>query len=146
MITNADMTIFNSRYQAETRSECYIPTVIRNISAQQSEASNVNGGIWAEQSVYKIRIPFMDAEIENNRDYVPENQYRESGEVSGYWTIRKGDIVILGIYDGEKSVLSRQEVEDWAKDCHYTPIIITEYADNTTRGSDAVRHWRIGGK
>lgn len=145
MITNADITIFNARYQAKSRSEAYIPTMIKHVSLWESEASNANSGIWSDRSVYKFRIPYSGSEVSENKGYMPEQQYRALNEPDNFWSLRKGDYIVTALYDGEKKLLSKAELDAWAKEHGVKLIAVTEYADNTIRGSDAVKHWRIGG-
>lgn len=144
MITNVDITVFNARYQAETRSKVFVPTVIRYASLLVSDGVNTNDGIWTDQAVYKIRIPLYGAEIQDGLKYLPELVYQDAGGADA-WTIQKGDLVVIGTYSGDASLLTREEVAAWAM-LHYMKIItVTEYADNTIRGCKATKHWRIGG-
>lgn len=145
MTTNADITIFNARYDPKGRTEVLIPTEIRRVSLLESEASSVIKGVWTEKSVFKIRIPLQGSVIQDGRSYVPEEVYKDLKDVTDVWTIRKADIIVLGSYRGGKSSLARTEVAEWAHQSRVKMIQVTEYSDNTVRGCDAVRHWRIGG-
>lgn len=142
MTTNADITIFNAKYDKATRAEVFIPTVIRNVSYWENEATNPNDGVWTDASVYKIRVPFIGSEID--KDYIPEEEFYK-GSTEG-WSIRKGDLIILNEYDGEEESLSSTAIKAYAEAKKLRLITVTEYANNTIRGSDSVKHWRIGGK
>lgn len=142
MTTNANITIFNAKYDSVTRAERFYPTPISNVSYYESEAVNTNDGVWSDQSVYKIRVPLIGSEI--GKDYIPEAEFYKSNTEG--WSLRKGDFVILDTYDGEAESLSATEVKTYAASNGLKLITITEFADNTVRGSDAVKHWRIGGK
>ena len=140
MTTNQIITIFNARFLAKTRSEVYLPTVIQNVSFYESHASSATDGVWTDDSAYKFRIPFVGAGIQNDRTYRKADDFYRS-DVEG-WTIRKGDIVMLGAYAGDKTSLTMADLKALGKKL----IAVTDFADNTIRGSDAVKHWRIGGK
>lgn len=142
MTTNVDITIFNAKYSRANRAEVFYPTAIRNVSYYENEAVNPNDGVWTNASIYKIRIPYIGSEID--KEYIPETGYYKT-EAEG-WSIRKGDFILLGAYDGEAESLSAAEIKSYAEAHTLKVIIITEYADNTVRGSDSVKHWRIGGK
>lgn len=145
MTTNADITIFNARYQEKSRTEAFVPTTIKGVSLLISDAVSTNDGVWTDQAVYKIRVPYSGAEIQGSRKYMPEDSYRDS-DGSGAWTIRKGDYVALGLYASlDDAILTKSELDTWASKNHIRLFQITEYSDNTVRGCDAVKHWRIGG-
>lgn len=158
MINNADITIFSQRVGNDRR-EVFYPTMISSVcwydvrSMVQSERDR-NGG-----SKFIIRIPY-DADIQDNRKYLPEDKYNALpiSELDKYWTIQKNAYIIKeqyvnaadwkfddfsfrsGIITGltmENIEILRQKVEDF--------VTVVEYADNTVRGSDRVKHWRIGG-
>ena len=143
MTTNADITIFNAVYDSTTRNEKFIPTVIRNVSLFAAETANTNDGVLTDQSAYKIRIPYLGGEIENGRKYVPEERY--NGD-SGTWTLRHGDLIALGTYAGNTAILTRAEASEWASGAGIKMISVTDYSDNTVRGCDSTKHWRIGGR
>lgn len=145
MTTNADITIFNARYDPKGRTEVLIPTEIRHVSLLESEASSAIKGVWTEKSVFKIRIPLVGSVIQAGREYVPEEVYKGLTDVTDVWTIQKSAIIVLGSYKGGKSSLTRTEVADWARQSKVRMIQVVEYSDNTVRGCDAVKHWRIGG-
>lgn len=144
MTTNADITIFNARYQASNRTEAFVPTTIKGTSLLISDAVSANDGVWTDKATYKIRIPYSEAVIQDGKTYMPEESYRAS-DGSGAWTIRKGDYVALGLYDGSETLLTKAELDAWANESHVRLMQITEYSDNTSRGCGATKHWRIGG-
>lgn len=144
MTTNADITILNARYQASSRTEAFVPTTIKGASLLISDAVSANDGVWTNKAMYKIRVPYSEAVIQDGRAYMPEESYRDS-DGSGAWTIRKGDYVALGLYDGSETLLTKAELDTWANESHVRLMQITEYADNTSRGCGATKHWRIGG-
>lgn len=144
MTTNADITIFNARYQASSRTEAFVPTVIQGTSLLISDAVSANGGVWTDKATYKIRIPYSGAVIQDGREYMTEEQYRNSDGTDA-WTIRKGDYIAIGLYDGGEMLLTKAKLDAWANENHVRLVQITEYSDNTSRGCGATKHWRIGG-
>lgn len=145
MTVNTDITIFNARISNATRSEVFIPTTIKGVSYYESEGVNTNDGVWTDRSVYKLRVPYIGAEIQESRVYLPEKRYRTAESAEGYWSIREGDFLLLTEFIGEKESYTSKEIAAIAEELGLKPITVTEYADNTVRGSDTVKHWRIGG-
>lgn len=139
----ADITLFNARYDANTRTEVFIPTRIKGSSYYESEGVSANDGVWTNQSIYKLRVPLIGSEI--GKEYLPERKYRKVESAERYWTIRKGDFILLTLLDIEKEAYTAKEIAKISEELGLKLITVTEYADNTVRGSDIVKHWRIGG-
>lgn len=139
----ADITLFNARYDANTRTEVFIPTRIKGVSYYESEGVSANEGVWTNQSIYKLRVPLIGSEI--GKEYLPERKYRKVENAERYWTIRKGDFILLALLDNEKENYTGKEIAKISEELGLKLITVTEYADNTVRGSDIVKHWRIGG-
>lgn len=141
MITNADITIFNSRTDKSSRREVFDPVFIPGVSYYCSNSSSGSQGEKKEVIKYKIRIP-VSADIK--KTYICESEYKKLADDKrkDFWTIQKGSIIILGKYNGA----SDQEIAFTdIKALGVDTITVVEYADNTIRGSDRVKHWRIGG-
>lgn len=133
MITNADITIYNHKYDKNTRLDKWQKTVIRGVHFYVDNKVSVGDGGLNSADVYKIRIP---EGAECSRVYVPEDEYYAAAVTSGYWTLQEDDIVVRGIcnIDIEKpSDLKTQHV----KYCK-----ITSWSDNRF---GSLPHWRIGG-
>ncbi|MBF1025849.1 MAG: hypothetical protein HXK89_00405 [Lachnospiraceae bacterium] len=143
MLTNVDITLFNAVVDKETRQEKYYSTLIRGVSYYESEAISANDGIWTDKSVYRFRIPTIGAEIEGNRTYIPEKKYN-AWNAPMYFTLQKGDLILIA-EASDQEPLTRADIERIAKWQSCRVITVTEYADNTIRGSDAIKHLRIGG-
>ena len=138
MTINADLTIFNLYIDSETKREVMIPTEITGVSWYDTR-SQPNGGNRPGSASFVIRIPYT-AEIQDGRTYVSETDYAElaDSEKSGYWTIQKGSYVVKGTgIEATTFDQLREAEEDF--------VTVTEYADNTVRGTDRIKHWRIGG-
>lgn len=149
MITNVDaVTVFNGRIDKATRRKIYIPTLIRGVSYVEGKGSKVaDNGVWSDEVQYKIRVPLI-AVIQDNREYMRDLNYAKlnNEEAAKYWTIQKGDLVILSEYAGNSPLLYEDELTAYAKEQGFDLIHVTEYADDTSGGSLYIRHWRIGGK
>ncbi len=159
MITNQDITVFNVRIDKKNRREVFVPTNISGVSYHSTRASSGSPGEMTENLTFKIRIP-LDAKIGGKRIYIPEEQYKnlDDSEALKHWTIQKGCIILLGtvfqagewIFDEfnfRSGYITEEQMSDIQAVRNYNGDFITvvEYADNTLRGSDRVKHWRIGG-
>lgn len=137
MITNGDITIFNKAYDRETRSELFVPTIIRGVHVFNRVKGK--GELQQEKSFScQIRIP-IDANT-GGKEYVSQHGWIAAGDKSGLWTIQLGDVVVLRAV--EEDAL-RNETELLRK--YLEAVVVSTVTDNTTIGSKAVRHWRIGG-
>lgn len=152
------MTLFNIRIDNKARREILVPTGIQGVSFYEIDSSKYAGGIRSEEIDCKIRIP-VNAFIESGRKYIPESQYKglEDEEALSYWTLQKGAYILMasvqepycmGTDPGTGNVITKESLLSLCADpCYTGPLIsIVEYADNTQRGNNAVKHWRIGGK
>ncbi len=159
MITNQDITIFNLRLDRENQREVFIPTNISDVSFVDVRSSGGSASEQSENLQFKIRIP-LNARTQDSRTYIPEDKYRllDDEEAKKHWTLQKGCYIIAGtiFYDDEwkfddfdfsSGVITSARIRDFLDLFKYDRDIVhvTEYADNTRRGSDAVKHWRVGG-
>lgn len=159
MITaNQIITLFNPRTDKESRREVFIPTNIFGVSFYELDSTKFAAGTRSEEITCKIRIPFK-ASIEAGRTYLPESRYKALADEEAffYWTLQKGSYVLCasaaatawgkGAYDFGRAI-TKEELTALSQETRYTgPLIsVVEYADNTQRGSQSVKHWRIGGK
>lgn len=144
MTVQTVITIFNASIGADRR-EFFIPTVIDSASFFEQRGASSSKGIISEHLDFKIRIP-STAKVQENRSYIAEARYKalSSEEKKKYWTLRKSDYVLIGAYS-ESTSLTQQELNALVQKGNFDLIRIQEYADNTIRGSDDVKHWRIGG-
>ena len=150
MMTNQDITISNLRLNKESRREYFIAT---NISAVSFVDTRSSGGTASERSEnlhFRIRIP-VNAEVQDSRTYISEDKYKllDDDEAKKHWTLQKGCYIITGnLPEGDSgSEITSEQIRDYLDLFQYDRDIVhvTEYSDNTRRGSDAVKHWRIGG-
>lgn len=146
MLTNADITIFNSRLNTAERREEYIPTVIRGVSFHESVGSTVSSsGAWSDAMQFRIRIP-EGAAVQDGRTYLPEREYAALDDTAAvqHWTLKRGDMLMRAVYDSAGAI-SQAEVAAAAEATGTALISIVEYADDTSRGATGSRHWRVGG-
>lgn len=133
MITNADITIYNRKYNKETRLDDWQSTVIRGVHFYLDNHVSVGDGAINSADTCKIRIP---ANVENASDYLFGQIYADLADVGNHWTIRTDDIVVQGVCDAEidkPSDLKLQGIQYYK---------ITSWSDNRF---GSLPHWRIGG-
>lgn len=158
MTNNADITIFNL-ILGEDRREIFVPTTISGVSWYEVRSLSQSEENREPRSKFTIRIP-IDAKVQNNRIYIPEELYKKlkKDDVKKYWTIQKNAYIIkqqmvhFRTFDFDQFSFRsgfitellpddinklRSENEDF--------VTVIEYSDNTVRGSESVKHWRIGG-
>lgn len=140
------ITVFNGRVDKATRREVFVPTRISFASYLEARGSSHSNGVNAESIQFKFRIP-LSAEVQDGRTYVNEDAYKAlaDDEASNFWTLRKGDYILTAQKDDLPETIAQPGLDALAKELHADLIRVVEYADNTVRGSEAVKHWRIGG-
>lgn len=116
MITNADITVFNSRWDSVKGENVVRATVIRGVHwHSQNKVSVTNEGL-KNARVVKIRIP-IDAQVEDGRVYLPPDEYEAADAPEDYWTVKNGDAILRGVFTSAadlKSVKSEKTtVIDW---------------------------------
>ena len=142
MTLNSDVTIYNFRTGPDRRELLY-PTQIRGVSWYCIRGQMVSDKVRTGKTQCTIRIP-ISANVEPGKTYVSENIYKAlpADKAKGFWTIQNGAYIVHGLCgDGESAGITATELQKNHKDY----VVVTEYADNTVRGSDAMKHWRIGG-
>ena len=134
MITNADVTLYNHKFNKDTRLDGWQRTVIRGVHFYEDNKVSVGAKGLNSAKICKSRIP-EDAECV--RSYIPEDEYFAVEATSGYWTLQEGDIVVRGVCN--------IEIEKPAdlKNRHVKYYKINSWSDNRFGGQP---HWRIGGE
>lgn len=138
MTTNADITVFNKRYDPEDRTDYFVPTIIRGVYLYYKKQSTISKGTQTKSLNAVIRIP--TTADQSGKEYVQDILYRDMESVDNAWTIQLGDFVIPKVISTLEPVTDSELARDY-KDI----ITVHEFTDNTTIGSQAMRHWRIGG-
>ena len=145
MTTQGAITIYNHRAGSDRR-DVYIPTLVSEASYAESVSTDKPSKSIEDKPTRKLRIP-ISARFTDGRYYTPELLYRKLTDDTApkCWTISHGDLITRG-----EPVVSAQsterEIRAAAEAAGVEVITVTEYADNTLRGSDDVRHWRIEGR
>ena len=135
MITNADITIFNKVVDKASRGHVFRPTVIRGVCFVH-RFSRTGGTEEQTDDAYVIRIP-LSATVNGSPamdSYLPQELY--SASVEGHWTIQKDDVILKGDSLSDVTEVRKSPLEH---------CLITNWQDDTTRGSEYVAHMRIGG-
>ncbi len=146
MNTVTAITVFNGRTNKAERREVFTPTQISSASYLEAKGSSHSAGVSNEAINYKLRIP-ADATVQDGRTYVSEATYKAltDEEAAKHWTLRKGDYILTTQSAEVPETISQPELDALARELCADLIHVVEYADNTVRGSDAVKHWRVGG-
>lgn len=137
MTINSDVTIFNLRIGADRR-EKFHATRILGVSWYGSKGQVVSDTSRKGTAQCVIRIPYT-ATVEGGKQYISEEEYKKLSDedVEKYWTIQKNAYIMRGTYEGEIPDNPLKSVENL--------VTITEFADNTIRGTNRTKHWRLVG-
>lgn len=137
MTINSDVTIFNLRIGADRREKFYA-TRILGVSWYESKGQVASDTVRKGTAQCVIRIPYT-AIVEGGKQYISEEEYKKLSDedVEKYWTIQKNAYIMRGTYEGEIPDNPLKSVENL--------VTITEFADNTIRGTNRTKHWRLGG-
>ena len=137
MTINSDATIFNIRIGADRREKFYA-TRIMGVSWYGTMGETVSDTDRKDKAKCVIRIP-ATATVEAGKQYISEEKYKKLSDedVEKYWTIQKNAYIMRGTYEGEIPDNPLKSIENL--------VTITEFADNTIRGTNRTKHWRIGG-
>lgn len=144
MYVQTAITVFNKRLSADRR-EVYFPTCIRSASLQESiGSSRSTDGAHAQTLAYKLRIP-VSAKVQDGKTYISEAAYKLLDDVAAaqHWTLQTGDYVV----PLETELTEPVDAGTMERLASRSQLIaVKEYADNTHKGTAAVKHWRIGGQ
>lgn len=137
MTINSDVTIFNIRIGADRREKFYA-TRIMGVSWYGTKGETVSDTDRKDKAKCVIRIP-ATATVEAGKQYISEGKYKKLSDedVEKYWTIQKNAYIMRGTYEGEIPDNPLKSIENL--------VTITEFADNTIRGTNRTKHWRLGG-
>ncbi len=143
MTTNADITMLNKFYDSSGRQDIFLPTVIRGVSLKMNSGTTGESRYPKSTATYNLRIP-IDANM-GESSFVDLIQYKQMGkeEAAKHWTLQPEMIVVLAILEeADLENINLTEIEK--KYGKY--ITVKDWSDNTTRGIDRMKHWRIGGE
>lgn len=118
MITNADITIYNKKYSPETRSDTWHGTFLQGVHFYHENKVQPSSSGLENADLYKIRIP---QDVGADKKYVPQAEYQATEDVTGLWTVQKGDYIvrgagpdIAGIQELQKSGMETCKVISWS--------------------------------
>lgn len=134
---NADKTItlYNYFTEFETGYDTSRRTVVNGASAFVQTQVNVSKEGLAAASVYTIRIP----EKSVAEKYVTPKQYLELPDKSGYFTLSKGDKIVLGLAEEETATAAYLE----SKYGNDQVMTVTGVTDNRDKQEP---HWKVVGE
>lgn len=131
------VTVYNVRVDPASRMEAYVPTVLRGVSWRGETVSAVADSGLKAANRFVLRIPEdVDA---GGKAYAEPKRYREAGDVSGLWTLQKGDIVVLGEVS-EADLTPAQLRAQYGADRVLTVLGVTD-----NRRVPNGRHWKVVG-
>ena len=131
------VTLYNARVDPATRTEVYAPTVLRGVSWRCETAAKVAEGGLKAANVFALRIP-VEADM-GGKAYVEPADYRRAEDVSGLWTLGKGDVIVRG----EVSENGQTPVRLRARFGAERVMTVLGVTDN--RGAPNGRHWKVIG-
>lgn len=139
MRTNADMTIYNSYYDAENDCTRYKRTYLYGVNWQSTQVVSVDGKGLNSVDTLVILVPFS-IKTEPKRTYIPPRAYDRltDAERDNYFTFKADDKVVKGIIDKEITLIKELE--------QYDDMFTIDSVIPCDEGSCSVRHWEVGGK
>jgi len=143
MLVNADITLYNRRYDATAGKEIWHKTHIRGVSWKGIRQGRSGSGTLEEEATFSIRIPVTANTGE--KEYVTPKAW-QSGDAVTCWTLQNGDVIFLGIITEPDAP---DETDDMSSllDIHGETVTIMQVADNQdSRSSSYMKHWRAVGK
>lgn len=137
MITNSAITIYNFTTDPETRLDKWSRTVLKNVHVHIDNKVAVTEKGVKSADIYRIRVP-ADVITEKEKKYIPSEEYKKESTLKDkYWTISKGDIIVVG----ECSAVIEKPSDLTKKGTEYCKI--NSFSDNRF---GCIPHWRIVGE
>lgn len=147
MISNADIIVF-CEHLASDRIGWYIPTKIKGVSWHESTAMMQSEKNRISSKSVTIRVP-NNAVLPSGRKYIDAEDYNRlpSDNQKNYWTLQPGISIVMKLNAVSEAEFDENEEYEYPdiQTVGVKNITVSEYADNTDRGSDDVKHIRIGG-
>ena len=142
MTTNADITLYNRKFDPDTRSEIWHRTIIRGVTWRGKRQITIRGVALTEEDAMSVRIP-EGADTEG-KEYLTPDEWEKLPQSGYYWTLQNGDTVFSGALEGLPETTG--SLSDLTED-NPLRITITSVADNRDqRLSAKMQHWRVIGK
>lgn len=136
-LCNDTITVFNARVDPDEGGNVWVPTVITGASWYMTDASTVDaskGGLVAANKA-TVRIP-LDAKT-GGRAYIDPVSYADAEDVSGFWTLKNGDIIVKAAVTGANWTPAKLKAA--YADC----VTVLGVTDN--RRAPNAPHWRVTG-
>ena len=130
-----DITLYNYFLDPETGYDTCKRTYIQGVSAFVQTQVNVSKDGFASASVYTIRI----TEEAPRKAYVTPKEFEELPDKTGYFTLKKGDKIVLGYASEEVQTPAALE-STYGNDQVMT---ITGVTDNRDKREP---HWKVVGE
>lgn len=150
MYTNTDATLFNYFKDKETGKVTYRKTYLRGVFWDDVKQSNViKSGLATVESVL-ICIPFsVNAD---NKQYKSPKEYQkltdEEKDNAFTFIANSQDMIVKGIVDYEIDNTSSKTISEGLMYLrnNYDNVMTISVVDEKDFGSEAMRHWELGGK
>lgn len=141
----ANITLFNSVYNAETERTEFIRTCIYNVDWQSGQVYTAQEKGLIVANKISCFIPF-ECEVENNKTYKTPGEFifLKPEEVKNYFTFKKGDYIAKGIVDFPLSNYERGKKISDLENLYEVGTIVS--VDTNDFGSKNLRHWEVGAK
>ncbi len=91
---NKTITLFNKRFDKETRTDKYKKTVLNGVHVEINHSSNLKDKQMAASDGIFVSIPFSDG-------YAKPKEYQSLENVENRWTLQESDLIYYGIYEDE---------------------------------------------
>lgn len=99
MTTNADITVYNRKYDPTSREYRWLRTVILGVSSYINENSSAVNDAARNENSAVFRVP---KESEAYKTYLTPYEYEYATHPEGFWTFAPGDIIVLGVCQKKK--------------------------------------------
>lgn len=131
---NADRTItlYNYVLEPETGYDLAIRSIFAGVSVHSKTKVNVDKSGMASADETIIRIPVEST----HKDYMRPNAFAQLETVDGYFTLKKGDKIVLGLAEEENPTPAQLE-DKYGDDFCLTIIGITDNRDKMEP------HWKV---
>lgn len=126
------ITIYNKRYNAETKKTMWPKTVIKSVSWAGCQRVTTSEGLTSADG-YSVRIPAHAFPA----GFLPPDEYTTT-DAQGHWTAQNGDVVVLG--EGAEVTIGITEVTKRHTSCFTVTAV---HLDSLTR---LLPHLRLEGK
>lgn len=142
MISNSDITFYNTYYDNASESTKAIKTHIRGVNWQGEQKVIISDKGLVSADVVTVFIPFT-AECENKK-YVKPKEFIKSEDKSNIFTYNTGDKIVRGIVDFEVDGTKGHTIKDL--ESTYDDVVNVISVITEDNGSSFMHHWEVGCK